>query len=263
MKNTVFADAPEWPDDSLMENDRAVIGGNKPPIEDDVIAQFREALLTNRPDFLTRVDQIEAAATRVAVTDEETLGRAGDLVKMIRAATKHVETVHKDVKAPYLEAGRVADGQKNALAGRLEVAKRTAEKPMNAFVAKLEAERRAEEARIREEQRRQAAAAAARQAEIEAAAAAGEQIEEEQVEAIPEAVAAPVKEPVRSDTGTTISGKTTWNARVEDYETAFMQVSENEKVREAIYKAVAALVRAGARKIEGVQIWPTTSAISR
>jgi hypothetical protein len=34
-------------------------------------------------------------------------------------------------------------------------------------------------------------------------------------------------------------------------------------VREAIDKAVAALVRAGKREIKGVKIWPTAQAVSR
>ena len=39
-----------------------------------------------------------------------------------------------------------------------------------------------------------------------------------------------------------------------------MAVSDNPKVREAIDKAVAGLVRAGKREIEGVRIWPVAKA---
>lgn len=257
----VFDDVPEWP--SKPAPAAAGPGHNGPPVEDDVRAQFVEKLLDQRPTFLQRVGEIESASDRVAVDSDESLGRAGDLVKMIRAAVKHVDETHKAVKAPYLAAGRTCDGEKNALVDRLEAAKRRAEKPMNAYVAQKEAERRAEEARIREQQRRQAEEAAARQAEIEAAAQAGDEEALAAAAPVAEPVAAPIAEPVRSDTGTSVSGRTTWNSRVDDYEIAFMQVSDDARVREAIDKAVAARVRAGTRKIEGVTIWPTTSAVSR
>lgn len=258
---TKFDDVQPWPE--TPKPAEAVAGHNKPPIEDDVRAQFREKLLEERPTFLQRVEEIEAAADRVEVKDDETLGKAGDLVKMTRAAVKHVDETHKAVKAPYLAAGRTCDSEKNALVDRLNDAKRRAERPMNEYVARKEAERRAEEARQREEQRRQAEEAAKRQAEIEAAAREGDEEALAAAAPVAEPVAAPVKEPVRSDTGTAVSGRTTWNSRVDDYELAFMQVSDDDRVREAIDKAVAARVRAGTRKIEGVTIWPTTSAVSR
>lgn len=258
---TVFDDVAPWPETAKPAE--AAIGHNKPPVEDDVRAQFREKLLDERPTFLQRVEEIDDASNRVEVKDDETLGKAGDLVKMIRAAVKHVDETHRAVKAPYLAAGRTCDSEKNTLVDRLDAAKRRAERPMNDYVSRKEAERRAEEARIREEQRRQAEEAAKRQAEIEAAAKAGDEEALAAAAPVAEPVAAPVAEPVRSDTGTAVSGRTTWNARVEDYEVAFMQVSDDDRVREAIDKAVAARVRAGTRKMEGVAIWPTTSAVSR
>lgn len=260
-KPSVFDDVAPWPEKPQPAS--AAIGHNKPPVEDDVRAQFKEKLLDERPTFLQRVEEIEASSERVKVTDDDTLGRAGDLVKMIRAAVKHVNDTHSAVKAPYLAAGRTVDAEKNALNERLETAKRTAEKPMNAYVADQAAKRRAEEARLREEQRRQAEEAAKRQAEIEAAAAAGD--EEALAAAAPVAgpVAIPERELVRSDTGTAVSGRTVWNSRVDDYTVAVIQVLDDQRVIDAIDKAIAARVRAGTRKIEGVTIWPTTQAVSR
>ncbi len=257
----VFDDVPAWP--TQPKPAAAGIGHNKPPAEEDAKAQFLDALLDERPTFLQRVEEVEAAAGRVAVSDDDTLGKAGDLVKIIRACAKHVDDTHRRVKSPYLAAGRTIDGEKNALTARLDDAKRRAEKPMNAHVAQKEAERRAEEARLREEQRRQAEEAAKRQAEIEAAAKAGDEEALAAAAPIPEPVVIAVKEPVRSDVGTAVSQRTTWNSRVDDYELAFMQVSDDAKVREAIDRAVAGRVRAGVRKIEGVEIWPTTQAVSR
>ena len=126
---------PAWPD--APQPAKAEIGHNKPPVEDDVRAQFKEALLADRPNFLARVEEIEGAAARVKVTDDESLGRAGEFINTIRAHYKHVETVHKDVKAPYLAAGRVADAEKNALADRLADARDTTQRKMDSYATDI------------------------------------------------------------------------------------------------------------------------------
>jgi hypothetical protein len=240
---TVFDDVAPWPERPLPAD--ATIGHNKPPIEDDVRAQFREALLDERPDFLTRVDQIEGSAGRVTVTNEDELGRAGDLVKMIRAATTYVEGVHKAVKAPYLAAGRTCDLERKVLVERLEEAKRVTERPMNAYVAAREAERRAAEEALRKAEREAAEAAAASAAPAPV------------VDAPP-----PPAEPTRSDGGTTISTRQVWHAEIEDFTVAFIHVEDDPRVREAVQKAIDARVRAGVRKLDGVRIYSTTKAVS-
>ena len=60
--------------------------------------------------------------------------------------------------------------------------------------------------------------------------------------------------PIRGDYGSLASARTVWKAEVTDYTLAFMAVENNEKVREAIDKAIGALVRSGVRKIDGVNI---------
>lgn len=242
----------------------SVPGHNKPPLEDDVLAQFRENLLAEQPGFDKRVADLEAGASRVAVNSDETLSKAGDVVRFIRAAQKHVDQVHRTTKEPYLTAGRVCDAEKNRYIERLEAAKRTAEQPMNAYVAQKEAERRAEEARIRQQQIEQAEAARKRQAEIEAAAKAGEpEPEAAPLQAVAEPVVIPTKQPVRSDLGTAVSARQVWKCRVEDYTKAFHQVKTDPKVQEAIDAAIARQVRAGKRELKGVVIWPESQAVSR
>lgn len=247
---SVFNDVAPWPDQPTPAE--AVQGHNRPPIEDDVRAQFKEQLLDERPDFLVRVDDIEAASQRVDVSDDDTLGRAGDLVKMIRAAQRHVTETHKAVKAPYLAAGRTCDGEKNTLIDRLDDAKARTEKPMNAYVAEQARKRReAEEARRQAEEER-------RRAEAEAAAA-NEPAPAPTPEPYPEPIPA---EPMRSDGGTTISTRTQWHAEVQDFTVAFIAVEDDEGVRAAVQKAIDKRVRAGVRKIEGVRIYSTEKAVS-
>lgn len=226
----------------------AGLGHNRPPVEETVAAEFREELLRNRPDFLHRFDDMIAAADRVVIESDETLGRAGDLAKMYRAAANHIDETHQAVKAPYLAGGRAVDAQKNALRTRLDEAGRRVSASMNAFVAQRAAEQRAEQERIAAEQRAAA--------EVAAQVGAGE--------VAPIAAAEPRRpEPVRSDAGATVSTKEVWNSEVEDYLKAFKAVKTDPKVREAIDAAISRLVRAGQREIPGVKVWPTQQAIAR
>lgn len=280
----IFADVPAWP---TPKPAGATIGHNKPPVEEEAKAAFREALLTGRPDFEAKLDQFASAADRAKVTDDETYGRAGEFIKHLRAARKHVESAHVAAKQPYLTAGRVVDAEKNALIARLDTAAAKVQPQMNAWAAKKEAEARAERERIAAEQRRlaeQAAAAereriaaereakeAARAATNEAERAAAEERRAAAAEAAEEAMraaalapaAASRADPIRSDGGATVSTKQVWNSRVVDYKAAFRNVADDARVREAVDKAVAALVRAGKRDIKGVEVWATAQAVAR
>lgn len=270
---------------------------NKPPLAETIPAEFREALLADKPDFLTKVDDLVGkvnpdpekatdfgAVARVVVTNDDDLARAGTMVKILRAAISHVEVTHKVVKQPYLDGGRLVDAEKNALMARLTEGKSKVEAIGDEYVGKREAALKAERDRIAAEQRAAAEAAARaederRRAEEEAERAvanAASEAErqaaqdradeaaakaEEAMSAAALAPAAPTKsEPVRSDEGATVSGKQDWKSEVEDYTVAFIHVEDNPKVREAIDKAVAALVRAGKRQMDGVKIWPVAKA---
>ena len=250
--------------ESVAVNPRATLGDNKPPVEEVVAAEFREELLRNRPDFMDRYNGVIAAVGRAAVTDDETLGKAGDLEKIMRACDGHIAETHRSVKEPYLKAGRTADAEKNNLTAPLYEAKAKLKDMMNGYMAdrearerKARAEREAEERRLAEEAR--AAEIARQEAEgindPEAIAA---------VEAAPLAAAiASRPAPVRSDAGATVSGKQVWNSQVEDYGKALKAVKSDPKVKEAIDAAVARLVRAGQRELPGVRIWATVQAVAR
>lgn len=295
----IVQEAPQ-PDlgENPASNPRAQIGGNEPPLEERIGMEFREALLSERPDFIARMDSAISAVDRAIVLndegrpqlvteDEETLGRAGDLEKILRACDGHVSETHKAVKQPYLDGGRAVDAEKNRLTGTITTARAKLRDGMNTFMAKREAERRAEAARIAAEQRAaqekaDRAAREAREAEEAAQRAARDATNEEEREAArlksveaqeraeeaiaaaPLAAAAPARaEPIRSDAGSTVSGKTLWNSEVEDFAKAFKAVKSNPKVQEAVAAAIAGLVRAGTREIPGVRIWSTVQAVAR
>lgn len=292
---TAFEGVKEWPKQAEPIADRH---HNKPPLEEIIPAEFKEALLAEHPDFLSRLDETVGkvdpkkpedygSVSRVRVTNDDELARAGTLVKIIRAQIAHVEATHREVKQPYLDGGRLVDAEKNALMGRLAAAKTKVESIGNAYVAKREAALKAERDRIAAEQRAAAQAAAdaeaAREkAEQEAEAAAANAVSdkeraaaeaaareaaakaEQAMAAAALAPAAPAKaEPVRSDEGATVSGKQEWKSEVTDYELAFIHVADDEKVREAIDKAIARRVKAGTRTLAGVKIWPVAKASFR
>ncbi len=93
-------------------NPRAVMGANEPPVEEQIAMEFREALLSDRPDFITRMESAIAAVDRGIVLDdkgkpqlatesEEMLGKAGDLEKILRACDGYISDTHRMVKQPY------------------------------------------------------------------------------------------------------------------------------------------------------------------
>lgn len=243
-----------------LANPRAVIGDNKPPLDEEARQAFRERMLEKKPDYQQRLDDLEGAADRCAVVDQETAGKAGDLVKQIRAMIGLVSDTHTVVKAPYLAAGRAVDECKKGLEARLDKAKRTVEGKQTQFL-------REEEARQSAERRRLQAIAEQEAREREEAERKAEPQSNPDMEPVPLPVmpAARIEpaEPIKSDFGTTVSGQKVWECEVEDYLVAFMSVSDNEKVREAIDKAIKGMVRGGMRKIEGVRIFQAIKASNR
>ena len=149
----IFDDVPAWPEPKAAPAPR---DHNKPPLEELIPIEFREKLLDGKPEFLTRFDGAVDAADRAQATDDETLAKCGDLVKLYRAQIAHINDTHKAVKEPYLLGGRLVDAEKNALIERVETAKRKVEGIGNAYVAEREAKLKAERAK-REAEEREAA----------------------------------------------------------------------------------------------------------
>lgn len=248
----------------------AGIGHNKPPMDEEARQAFRERMLEKKPDYAERIEQLAGAAERCTVVDQDTAGKAGDLVKQIRAMMGLVNDTHTVVKAPYLAAGRAVDEAKKALESRLDTMKRSVERKQTQFLQEEEARQAAERRRLQAiaDQQARERAEADRKAEAEraAAAAAGAPLPDEpEPEPLPVMPAARVEpaEPIKSDFGTTVSGQKVWEAEVLDYDVAYIAVSKNEKVRAAIDTAIKGMVRGGMREIEGVRIYQALKASNR
>jgi sRNA-binding protein len=239
------------------ENPRAVMGGNRPPLDVEARFAFDEALEATKPGLRERIDQLLAASDRATATDEESAGKCGELVKQIRAAAKAVDDAHTTAKGPYLAAGRAVDAAKNELRGPLDTAKGKVEARQTQFLREQEAIRQAELRRQREEEEARRREEADRLASEQASNAAPVE------DAPPPPAPEPERQVIRGDYGATVSGQKIWLSQVEDYEVAFIAVANNSKVREAIDTAIKAMVRGGVHEIPGVRIWSDVKASNR
>lgn len=231
-------------------------GHNRPAPANDVLREFND-LLAQRDGFEQRIVDLCGASQRAIATNEDTAGKCGELVKQIGAAERVINDAHKAAKEPYLEATRAIDGAKREKLSPLEAAKAAVNGKLTTYLREERARQEAEARRIADE-RRQAEAEQRRREEEDRANNAP--APEREHEPAPAPVAAPEPTRIRGDFGALTTGKTVWKHEITDIEVAFMAVSNNEKVREAIDKAVGAMVRSGVRQIEGVRIFSDIAA---
>lgn len=233
----------------------SVPGHNRPAPADDAVRDFNEAL-SQRDGFDARIDALLGSASRAVAHDAETAGRCGELIKQMVAVERVIEDARKTVKEPYFEAGKAVDAVAKAKAGPVADAKAQVNAKLSTFMREEEERRRADQRRADDLRRSQEAE---QRAAEDAARAANLPLPEP---AAPTPAPAVADEPtrIRGDYGTLASAKTVWKHEVTDWEVAFMAVSENERVRDAIDKAIGAMVRSGTRKIEGVRIYSDTVA---
>ncbi len=178
---------------------------NAPPVDiDPLLERLREDhgdLVKRRDDLL---GAIERCPTVIEDGDEDMAGKLADFVdKQLTAFVKHAEAVHKDDKAPFLQAGRTVDSFMHALIDDINKGKTKVNAVRKTYAdakAAKERRRREEEARIaREEQERlerEAADKAAKikeQGDLDNALQAEEEAEQAKIDADKAATAATVK----------------------------------------------------------------------
>lgn len=245
------------PGENLAGNPRAIIGGNNPPPEEQVVLDFREAMFEKLPVWEKRIEDLKASADRAVIDSEEAAGKGGDLVKAIRAMNNAINEAHRGAKDPYLRATKAVDAAKNQCAAALDAAKAKIDGKLTNFLREQQAiaekARREAEARAREEAERAAEAERARRE----AEQAGDIDAMEQIEA----VAAPARveskvEPIRSiDTGAAVAGRKEWQCQVEDHGIAVLEMLDDDKIKEAIEACAKRRMRAGLRNQPGVKCW--------
>lgn len=203
---------------------------------------------------------------RAEITDEDTAGRCSDFLEQINAQIKVVDAARASAKKPYDDGARAVQTLYRPLIGVLDAAK-------NLLKARLQAWLNKKAKALVEERAKAAAEAAARQKEADEAmekAAAGTSVEA-QVEAQRAAEVAEkakaeaayldqARPRAKGDFGARAASlRTTYKGRIVDIDATFKHYREHRDVVYALYTAVNADIRRGARSIPGVELYEEQS----
>jgi len=225
-------------------NARAVIGGNMPPEPIDPFA----AMATHIGDLY---ELAEGTLTGQAIDTPEKAAQIEVLKADIKKAVADAEKARKAEKEPHLEAGRAVDAKWKDLTDKGTLAAKTAATALTPWLQKVQAEKDAEQERLRKEA--EAKAEEARKAfvataptDLEARANA-EQLAKEAAKAT-----AAANRIDRAPTGL----RTYWNATVTDYGAllAYMKQSDPQGLRDMLDDYAQKQKNAGARMLPGVLI---------
>jgi hypothetical protein len=244
----------------------AEIGGNFPP---SPIEALRLQLAEDASRLFARRDELLASAARApeVVSDDETAGKVGDLIKLLTTAMKSAETARVGAKEPYLEAGRAVDGfYKTAILEPLERAKHIVQVRLAIFLKQKEAaaRRAAEELAQREREEAERLAALAEATSSDATLAEAALAEERALEAaaLAEAKAAELSRS-RGDYGSVASLRTTWEAEITDRALLDLEALRPHFALADLEKAARAFTKAGGRELRGARIFEATAAVVR
>lgn len=157
---------------ALAHNPRAVMGGNNPPLEEQVLLDLDAALLEH-DGLLERIVAFEAKADEVAAEaakleaagdklgpcmSADMAGRYGDFIKMTSTAAKVIEGERELINRPLLTAQRSLKARADSYSQRAQAAGDKVRAQLNKYLAEEDRKQRAEAARLAE---------IARQAEVE------------------------------------------------------------------------------------------------
>lgn len=277
------------------ENPRAVIGGNRAPIDEQVVIDLAEALANE--GLTARIEDLIASAGRAPnITSPEIAGRYADLIKQMVAAGKAVDAEREKLNRPLLNAQRALKGRADSIKAPLIEAEDAARAKVDKYDKdQAEIERKRREAAEAERRRLQAIAdEEARQERLRLQAIADEKAREERlrlqaiederaaaeareaakivVEAEEVEVAAPlveisIPEPdrvtIQGDMGAKVARVTTYKHRILSVRQLPDSILKHAKVIEVLDKVIAAQVRGGVREMKGCEIFPETSTAIR
>jgi hypothetical protein len=150
---------------TLAGNPRAVIGGNQPPLAEQLV----EELATDA----ARADELIAAADGARIANDEDAAKVATLDGLARDHEKKLDRWHKDRKQPILDAGREVDRAHHKIAEPLAAARRHLGAMLTVWQRRREEEARRERERLAAEQRRREEEAERARQAAEAAKAKG------------------------------------------------------------------------------------------
>lgn len=223
-------------------NERAVIGGNMPPEPMDTFA----AMAAHINDLY---ELAEGALTGSEIANKERADQIEALRADIKKAIAEAEKHRKAEKEPHLDECRAVDAKWKAITDKGTLAAKTAADALTPWLRKVQAEREAEQERLRKEA--EAKAEEARKAfrettDLEARAHA-EQLAKEAAKAT-----AAANKIDRTATGL----RTYWTATVTDYRALlrYMKEARPDDLKAMLRDYAEAQVRANVRHLPGVLI---------
>ncbi len=253
------------------------IGDNLPPVDFDALT---ERLRESHQELIARNTELLEALDRVPeeFESEETANKAADFIKQLQAQLKNTEAIRVKEKEPYLDGGRRVDGFFKNLSDKIEAAKTTVTKRLTKWQIKVaEEERRQREAeaaeaaerarKAREEEERAAAEMAAKAAAEapEQDAAVTEAVVAEENRQAAEADAETARRAAeakpadlsrtRSAAGSVASLKREWTFRNLDRAELDLNELRYHIPEAALEQAVRSFIKAGGRKLDGVEIY--------
>ena len=239
-------------------NPRATIGDNlPPPTVDDDLAARNAALVANANRWLTE---------RPAITDDDLAGRCSDFLEQINAQIKAVDTARAAAKKPYDDGAKAVQLLYRPLLDVLDAAKNLLKTRLQAWLnkkAKALVEERAKaaaEAAARQKEADEAAAKAAAGTNVEAQVEAQRLAAEAEKAKAEAAYLDQARPQAKGDFGARAASlRVTLKGRILDIDLCFQHYREHRDVVDALYKAVNADIRRGARSIPGVEIYPEQS----
>ncbi len=263
-------------------SDTPTIGHNQPPEELIIDAERAQEAQESFDRAAARTTELQEAANRwlterPEIEDEDQAQAGSDYMDQLRSAAKKIEAGRKKEKAPYADAGKAVDQRWKQLKAPIDKSIELFRPILTAWLRKkedalrqIEADRRADEERMRKEA--EAKAEAARKAQEEAAAGQGQgqdvvgaQIAADQAAENLKAAekttkaAAKQKGNQRGQFGTRATAlRTTWSGKIVDYRATLAHFYKDDRIREALQQVVNAAIRSADDKetlnIPGVEV---------
>lgn len=259
-----------------MSDAPAPIGDNQPPVDYDALTERLNldhvALINRRNDLVNAMERVPET-----IEDEATAKAASDFVKQLQAVIKQANAARVEEKEPYLEGGRRVDGFFRAIEKSVDEVKAKVLARMTVYQRAVEAEAR--RVRLEDERVAREAAEEARKAAAEAEAAMKEEAdmdaaleaeaeakrkaaEAETAKRAAEANAASLSRS-RSSAGTVASLTTEWTFRDLDREKLDLEALRQHLPEKALEQAVRSFIKAGGRKLDGVDIYEDSKTVVR
>ncbi len=238
-------------------NERALMGGNNPPSEIEILKQRLES--HTKEDEL--INDLVTRKIPSEILTDEMAGELADFIKSLKTARKSVENIFTAEKAPFFEACKVADAWKNVRWLRIDTCVMDVSKPIIAWNSKKEAEEKARQLELA----RLAQVEAERLAkEAEAHANAG--INDTAGELLDFAIEKENKAAALTDKSNDVRGKSygsfssassrkVWVGEIDNAVVLDLEALRKYLDKESIDKAIRAAIKDGVREIKGVKIF--------